>query len=113
MELNLENKPPSFYRLEKLLLGDNVHWFYLYSINYQSDENSLLIEIGPNNDQEDKRRWLFSNVTTFNEHHEEDETILDFPKMIFGIDLNEPDIAVIACDDVEFSFKIRELPERV
>jgi hypothetical protein len=113
MELNLENKPPSFYRLEKLLFEDNAHWFYLYSINYQSDENSLLIEIGPNNDREDKRRWLFSNVTTFNEYREEDETILDFPKMIFGIDLNEPNIVVIACDDIEYSFKIKELPERV
>ena len=113
MKLNVEEKPQSFYRLEKLLIGESPYWFYLYEINHNARSNILTIEIGPNNDKKDRRRWIFYNVSDFKEFSgEEYEYSIEFPKMILGIDLHENIMAVISCSDVEYSFKISELPIR-
>ena len=114
MGLNVEKKLQSFYRLEKLLIGENPYWFFLYKINYNANDNILTIEIGPNNDEQDRRRWVFYNVSDFTEFFDEDEeeAIKEFPHMIFGIDLHEEWKVVIACSDREYSFRISELPRR-
>jgi len=114
MELKVEEKSENFYSLEKLLIGDNPYWFYLYSIDYQNEKGNLFIEIGPNTDRGDRRKWLFPEVFNFKEFvEEEDRKDFEFPKMIFGIDLNEGNVAVIACEDVEYSFKISGMPSQV
>ncbi|MEL7064861.1 MAG: hypothetical protein AAFP00_14065 [Bacteroidota bacterium] len=113
MRLNIEKKHQSFYRLEKLLIGDIPYWFYLYKISQNLQEDSLLIEVGPNNDEKDRRRWLFPNISDFKEFIDgEYEASIKFPQMILAIDLHENSVAVISCSDIEYSFEISELPIR-
>lgn len=106
------SEPQDIYRLEKLLIKDNPYWFYLYSFDHQVQNNNLLIEIGPNTNPNDKRKWFFQGVVELHAEYDNDnanQENLDFPKMIMGIDLNKNNVAVIACDDTEYSFKISEL----
>lgn len=111
MRLDTEEKTQSFYRLEKLLIGESPYWFFLYKINYNACDDILTIEIGPHNDEQDRRRWVFYNVSDLKECVDE-ESSKEFPQMIFGIDLHEDGKAVIACSDIEYSFRISELPIR-
>ncbi len=111
MHLKVEKKRPSFYLLEKHLIGSNPHWFYLYDLRYNAIENTLTIDIGPNNNKADKKRWLFRSVHNFQEGIDgEDEGCVNFPQMILGIDSYRDATAVIACSDVEYSFKSPDLP---
>jgi hypothetical protein len=115
IKLNVGDKSQHFYKLERLLLGKHPNWFYLHSIYFNSATGNLLIEIGPNTDQRDRKKWLFTDVTNFRVTKDDDEEKNDdeFPKMIFGIDLNEDRVVVIACDDTEYSFKLAKLPSRI
>ena len=114
MKLDVKLKPKYFYKLEHFLLDKHPHWFYLYSISFNSVTKDLLIEIGPNVDQKDKRKWLFVDVAHFSttsDHKDYDS--IEFPKMILGIDYHKNGHAVIACDDTEYSFKLAKLPFRI
>ena len=111
MHPKVEKKSPSYYLLEKHLIGSNIHWFYLYTLTYNTSTGTLLIEIGPNNDEKDRRRWLFRNVRAFQKVVDpEDGHRMSFPQMILGIDSYKDSIQVIACCDVEFCFTILDLP---
>ncbi len=114
IKLNVGDKLQHFYKLERLLLGKHPHWFYLHSIDFNSATGNLLIEIGPNTDQGDRRKWLFTDVTNFMVFNDDEyNNNCEFPKMIFGIDFWKDDVAVIACDDTEYSLKITKLPFQV
>ena len=110
-------KSSNFYVLEKLLIGSNSNWFYLYDLHYDAMKNALAIEIGPNNDKADKRKWLFLNVRNLTKYVDNgDEYNIVFPQMIFGVDYYKNYTAmhmVIACEDVEYSFDTTELPKQV
>jgi hypothetical protein len=113
MKLNVENKSPYFYKLERLLLGGHSDWFYLYLIDFNLETSDLLIEIGPNTIPEDRRKWLFTDVTNFSVANDDESNNCEFPKMIFGIDLHKHGVAVIACDDSEYAFEIVKMPTQV
>ena len=113
MRLKIENKSRCFYKLEGLLLDGHPNWFYLYSIDFNFEMGNLLMEIGPNTNSEDRRKWFFSAVTDFKVTNDYGDNYGSFPKMIFGIDLNKGEVAVVACDDTEYSFKITSLPTQV
>jgi hypothetical protein len=137
--LDIEDKSEYFYKLERLLLDGHSDWFYLHSIDFNLQTGDLLIEIGPNTNTTDKRKWLFTGVTNFsvangeeydeedyeesgdgedyeesgNEGDYEESDDEEFPKVIFGIDLYENGVAVIVCEDAKYSFEIVRLPKRV
>ena len=117
MRTKIGKKSSSFYVIEKLLIGGNPNWFYLYDLHYDIIKNALAIEIGPNNDKADKRKWLFLNVRNLTEYvDDKDACKIVFPQMIFGIDYYKNYKAmriVIACEDVEYSFNTTEPPKQV
>ena len=118
MRTKLEIKSSSFYIFEKLLTGNRTEWFYLYDLYHNPKTNTLRVEIGPNNDTGDKRKWLFRSVRNLTRHvdDEKDRCNVTLPQMIFGLDYYENYKAmhmVIACEAVEYSFATTKLPEQI
>ncbi len=100
--------------LEAKLYGNTDRWFYLESIELDSIANQLAIVIRPNDDQNDRRTFLFSQVKELRCATDEEQEPKCFPQQIFGVDFvgnaQSGYRVTIACDEAEYAFETAQLP---